>query len=189
MELMGGVVWYAIGRFYEAQDGTFQDLGYLAHLGGISPLFREAPGEVPNEGAAFFTFRSEPFRVQTFQNGDLSLSLDPKGRFTLYLNRDPRGDFNHPDTFSHGEPIATFQRLSSVVGTSVGPVSTNLFSAELVSSKTFFFQGKSWNLRNFIPQGITQMGTGSTTALTPPPGFTKTTAFVGSALVLGGPPR
>jgi hypothetical protein len=187
MELRGGVIWYAIGRFYEAHDGTLQDLGYLAHLGGMAPLFKGPPGAAPGEGSAFFTFRSEPFKAQTFQNGDLVLSLDPRGRFTLYLNREPRGDFSRPDTFSQGEPIATFQRLSTVVGTSVGPLSTNLFSAELLSSADFHFQGKTWNLRHFIPSGITQFGTGSTTALPAPHGYTKVTAFVGSAMVLTSP--
>jgi hypothetical protein len=176
-----GVVWYAIGRFYEARDGRQLDLGYFAHLGGIAPLFNGPPGEA----TAFFTFRSEPFTVQTIQNGDLSVSLDATGRFTLYLNREPRGDFSSPDTFSQGEPIATFERFSTVVGTSVGPIANNLFSAALRSSVDFSFGGRTWNLANLIPQGITQLGMASTTALPPPPGYKAVRAFVGSAMTLG----
>jgi hypothetical protein len=176
-----GVVWYAIGRFYEAQDGSLQDLGYFAHLAGIAPLFNGPPGE----GSAFFTFRAEPFTAQKFQNGDLSVSLDTTGSFTLYLNREPCGDFSRPETFSRGEPIATFQRLSTVVGTSVGPLGTNLFSAALRSSATFHFQGRSWNLERLLPHGITQLGVASTTAMTPPPGFKTVTPFVGSAMAVG----
>lgn len=179
---IAGVVWYAIGRFYEAQDGSLQDLGYFAHLGGLEPLFNGPPGE----GSAFFTFRSEPFTAQKFQNGDLSLSLETQGSFTLFLNREPCGDFSRPETFSQGEPIATFQRLSTVVGTSVGPLGTNLFSAALRSSATFYFHGRSWNLERLLPQGITQLGVASTTALPPPPGFKTVTPFVGSAMAVGG---
>lgn len=179
---IAGVVWYAIGRFYKALDGKVQDVGYFAHLGGISPLFNGPPGEA----TAFFTFSAEPFSTQTIQNGDLSVSLDATGRFTLYLQRKPRGDFSHPETFSQGEPIATFERLYTAVGTSVGPLSGNLFSAALRSSVDFTHGGKTWNLARLIPEGITQLGTGSTTALPPPQGYTTVLPFVGSALALGG---
>ncbi|WP_257450027.1 hypothetical protein [Archangium lipolyticum] len=183
--IAGSVVWYAIGRFYESQDGRLRDLGYFAHLGGIEPLFAGPPGE----STAFFTFRAEPFTSQTLQNGDLSVSLEARGGFTLYLNREPRGDFSKPDTFSQGEPIATFERLSLVVGTTVGPVVNNLFSAALRSSADFTFGGRTWNLANLIPQGITQMGTASTTEIPPPSGYTKVLPFVGSAMALGREPR
>ncbi|HZI05903.1 MAG TPA: hypothetical protein VEZ71_17870 [Archangium sp.] len=121
---IAGVVWYAIGRFYEVQDGSLQDL-----------------------------------------------------------------DFSRPETFSRGEPIATFQRLSSVVGTSVGPLGTNLFSAALRSSTPFHFQGRSWNLERLLPHGITQLGVASTTAIPPPPGYKTVTPFVGSAMAAGGSVR
>ncbi|MFE8595809.1 hypothetical protein [Archangium violaceum] len=183
---IAGVVWYAIGRFYEAEDGSLQDLGYFAHLGGIEPLF---DGPHHGESSAFFTFRAEPFTARKFQNGDLSVSLDTTGSFTLYLNREPCGDFSRPETFSRGEPIATFQRLSSVVGTSVGPLGTNLFSAALRSSTTFHFQGRSWNLERLLPHGITQLGVASTTPMTPPEGFKTVTPFVGSAMAAGGSVR
>lgn len=178
---IAGVVWYAIGRFYETLDGQQLDLGYFAHLGGLGPLFEGPPGEAH----AFFTFRAEPFGVQTLQNGDLQVSLDATGGFTLYLNREPCGDFSRPDTFSQGEPIATFERFSTVVGTSVGPLASNLFSAALRSSRDFSFGGRSWNLARLVPQGITQLGTASTTALPAPPGYKTVRAFVGSALALG----
>jgi hypothetical protein len=179
---IAGVIWYAIGRFYESPDGTVQDLGYFAYLGGLAPLFDGPPGEA----TAFFTFRSEPFTVQTLQNGDLSVSLDTTGRFTLYLQREPRGDFSKPETFSQGEPIATFERLYTAVGTSVGPLTNNLFSAALRSSVDFTHQGRTWNLARLIPQGVSQLGMGSTTELPPPLGYTRVHAFVGSALALGG---
>ncbi|WNG50090.1 hypothetical protein F0U60_42680 [Archangium minus] len=179
---IAGVAWYAIGRIYESNDGKVQDLGYFAHLGGIEPLFDGSPGEA----TAFFTFRSTPFTVQTLQNGDLSVSLDATGTFTLYLQHEPRGDFSRPETFSQGEPIATFERLYTAVSTSVGPLASNLFSAALRSSVDFTHRGRTWNLARLIPEGISQLGTASTTELPPPPGYKRVLPFVGSALALGG---
>jgi hypothetical protein len=41
-----------------------------------------------------------------------------------------------------------------------------------------------------LPHGITQLGTGSTAALQPTPaGYKSVTAFVGSAMALGGEVR
>ena len=180
---IAGVVWYAVGRFYEAADGLQQDLGYFALLRGITgPLFSGPVGEA----TAHFTFRAEPFRATAIQNGDLSVTLDATGSFSLFFNPEPCGDFTRPDTFSRGQRIATFRRLYSAVGTSVGPVATNLFSAELQSSADFTFRGRSWNLARDIPQGITQFGTASTAELPSVPGFPKVKAFVGSAMALGG---
>lgn len=181
---IAGVVWYAVGRFYEAPDGSVFDVGYFAHLGGVEgPLFRGPPGEA----TAHFTFRAEPFTVlQRLQNGDLTAAFDATGRFTLYFNPEPGADFGHPESFARGQPIATFERLSTVVGTSVGPLSSNLFTAALRSSADFHFRGRTWNLARSFPEGITQMGTGSTTALPAVPGYTKVTPFVGSAMALGG---
>ncbi len=184
---IAGVVWYAIGRFYEALDGTVQDAGYFAYLGGVEgPLFNGPPGEA----SAHFTFRAEPFTPQHLSNGDLTVSLDPTGRFTLYFNPAPCGDFSAPESFSRGQPIATLQRLTTVVGTAVGPLSSNLFSAVLRASEDFTFRGRTWNLARVLPQGITQLGTGSTAALQPPPaGYRSVTAFVGSAMAQGGSVR
>lgn len=180
---IAGVVWYAVGRFYERADGTLFDAGYFAHLGGVEgPLFAGPPGEA----TAHFTFRAEPFTAQYLQNGDLTVALNVTGRFTLYFNPEPCGDFLRPESFARGQPIATFERLSTVVGSSVGPLSSNLFTAALRSSADFHFLGRTWNLAHSFPEGITQMGTGSTTALPAVPGYKKVTPFVGSAMALGG---
>ena len=181
---IAGVVWYAVGRFYEAADGTLEDAGYFLHLGGVEgPLFTGMPGEA----TACFTFRSEPFRLEgSVKNGDLSVSLDATGGFSLYFNAEPCGDWSRPESFSRGKRIATFERLFTAVGTAVGPVGSNLFTAALRTSEDFHFGGRTWNLGRYMPRGITQMGLGSTTPLPGIPGYSKVTAFVGSAMALGG---
>lgn len=182
---VGSVIWSAVGRFYEAADKTLQDLGYFVYLGGVEgSLFEHGH---PHEAEAFFTFRSTPLRIHKIENGeDLWVSLDTTGSFTVYYNPKPCGNFAHPETFSQGQPIATFSRLHTAVGTTVGSMGTNVFTAALRTSADFSFHGKTCNLKHLVPHGITQFGTSSSLALTAPPGFTQVTAFAGTAIVLGG---
>jgi hypothetical protein len=186
------VAWYVTGRFYSAPDKTTQDLGYFLHLQGITGELFDGP---PSEDKAFFTFRSAPFKARPVTNGDLSLGLDSVGEFTLYLKRHPGASFDKPDSFSDGEPIATFRRVSVVLGTtfntpkkegSGGLLSLNVFTASLISSREFEFRGVRYDLGRLLPHGITQWGDASPTPLLPvPPGFDQAFAFVGSAIALG----
>jgi hypothetical protein len=61
-----------------------------------------------------------------------------------------------------------------------------VFSAALRSSVDFTHGGRTWNLARLIPEGITQFGTASTTALPPLRGYSRVLPFVGSALALRG---
>lgn len=183
------VAWYVTGRFYTATDGTTQDLGYFLHLQGLAGRLFDGK---PSEKTAFFTFRSAPFTSQPVTNGDLSLGLDATGEFTLYLKRRPGASFDDPATFSDGEPIARFRRVSVVMGaTFTGPKSQegllamNVFTASLIWSQEFEFQGSRYDLRRLLPHGITQWGDASATLLPAPKGFEKVSAFVGSAIALG----
>lgn len=183
------VAWYVTGRFYTAADKTTQDLGYFLHLQGISgKLFH---GE-PSEQTAWFTFRSAPFRARPVTNGPLSLGLDSTGEFTLYLKHHPGASFDKPDSFSDGEPIATFRRVSVVTGTTLnapntssGLIMLNVFTAALVRSHEFEFQGARYDLKHLLPHGITQWGDASPTPLAAPTGFEQSFAFVGSAIAVG----
>jgi hypothetical protein len=184
------VAWYVTGRFYAATDKTIQDLGYFLHLQGITGHLFE--GE-RSEKTACFTFRSAPFTARPVTNGDLSLGLDVTGDFTLYLKRRPGASFDDPHSFSDGDPIATFRRVSVVLGTTLSApnnggslLALNVFTASLIWSQEFEFRGARYDLRHLLPHGITQWGTASETALTPiPRGFEKVQAFVGSAIAVG----
>lgn len=184
------VAWYVTGRFYAATDKTIQDLGYFLHLQGIEGDLFE--GHPPSESTASFTFRSDPFTARPVTNGDLSLGLDATGEFTLYLKRRPGASFDDLDSFSDGDPIARFRRVSVVMGTTLsapnnggGLLGLNVFTASLIWSQEFEFRGARYDLRHLLPHGITQWGTASANALTPVPrGFEKISAFVGSAIAL-----
>ncbi len=183
------IAWYVTGRFYTAPDQTTQDLGYFLHLQGLEGALFEG---TPSEKTALFTFRSTPFTAQPVTNGDLSLGLDATGEFTLYLKRRPGASFDEPSSFSDGEPIARFRRVSVVMGATFtapgstqGLLSLNVFTASLVWSQEFEFRGARYDLRRLLPHGITQWGDASPTLLPAPRGFEKVCAFVGSAIALG----
>jgi len=122
----GEVFWYAVGCFYEWADGSLQDVGYFAHLGGLpEPLFRGAPGPA----GAWFTFAAEPFRSIALPPNDpadtFTASIDPPRRFSLYYRAEPAGDFAHPESFARGLPIATFERATPVVGAATTALASN----------------------------------------------------------------
>jgi hypothetical protein len=183
MVLPGEVAWYVTGRFYLAS--TVQDAGYFVHLQGVhGSLFA---GDDVSESAAHFTFSSEPFTATTFENGALTLGLDPIGTFNVYLQRKPAGNFDDPSSFASGECIATFRRVSVVVAITVGSaVTVNTFSAKLVTSCPFEFRGRTYDFAQLVPNGITQWGTASPDAIADPPKpFTAVYPFVGSAIACG----
>ena len=181
----GEVVWYATGRFYVGTDHSIQDVGYFVHLQGIEgPFFAN---DVLSESAAHFTFASEPFTAANFSNASLNLGLDTVGAFSLYLQNEPQGTFDDPRSFAQGECIATFERVSVVVGTTIGSaVTVNAFSAKLTWSREFTFNGLEYDFAQLLPYGMTQWGTASPEPVTPPPdGFTTVVPFVGSAIRIG----
>lgn len=188
--LPGELAWYVSGRFYARADGSLADYGYFLHLAGIeADLFAGTPGE----RSAYFTFAAEPFKSSTVSNGSLALALDPVGDFSVYLQQQPAGDFDDPHSFARGRRIATFRRVSVVVGTTVDGaggatqplISSNVFSARLLISEPFEFAGRRYDLRAQIGKGVTQFGTAAAAPLPhPPKGYSAVVAFTGSALAL-----
>jgi hypothetical protein len=185
------LAWYATGRFYAAEDGSLADYGYFLHLPFLDvPLFDGERGET----TAHFTFAAQPFKSHPLQNGPLSLGIDRIGTFSLYLQRQPAGTFDDPHSFARGECIATFQRTSLVVGSTVSTpsgttavpiVGTNVFSARLIESRPFEFAGGQHDIARHLGHGVTQFGTASETSVAPPKGYTLVLPFTGSAIALG----
>lgn len=189
--LPGEVAWYVTGRFYTAGP-TLRDAGYFLHLQGVDArLFAGARGE----GTAHLTFLAEPFNAAPLQNGDLSLGLDAKGDFSVYLNPYPAATFEDPDSFGAGEEVARFRRVAVVTGTTLGTgsrdtplLALNVFSARLLDSRPFRLGDRTYDFRRLTPNGITQWGTAATTPAATLPGYSSILPFVGSAVAVGGPP-
>jgi hypothetical protein len=179
----GEIFWYAVGCFYEWADGSLQDAGYFAYLGGVpAPLFRGAPGPA----GAWFTFAADPFRSIALPPNDradtFTASIDPPRRFSLYYNAEPAGDFEHPESFARGVPIATFERATLVVGAATAAFTSNLFTARLVTSMPFEFAGQRFDLRAMLGIGVTQMGAGGAPFTPGAPGARSARSFVGTAV-------
>ncbi|HET9212005.1 MAG TPA: hypothetical protein VFR03_16490 [Thermoanaerobaculia bacterium] len=187
----GRVAWYVTGRFYLDQQGKLQDLGYFLHLEGVQgPLFNQ--GTI-GEASARLTFRSEPFEAQSVTNGNIAIGLDTRGEFSVYFNPAGGGDFGDPGSFSRGTRVAVFRRTSVVMGQTLSSptlggfaIATNVFSAELVDSAPFLLgDDDPCDLRDLLPDGITQWGTMNANPLATSPPFTRIAAFTGSAVAAG----
>jgi hypothetical protein len=182
------VVWYATGRFYLDEQGKVFDVGYFLHIQGVKgPLF-DGP---KSARTARFTFSAEPFDAPSIDNGCLNIGIDDRGVFSLYL-RD-RGDgasFDHPTSFAAGFCIATFRRVAIVPTVKIAASSSetllaNVFSARLISSTPFEYEGATYDFADLAGFGITQWGTAATESLQPPPGYTTVVPFLGSAVRVG----
>ncbi|HEX2059114.1 MAG TPA: hypothetical protein VHK90_00085 [Thermoanaerobaculia bacterium] len=165
------VAWYVTGRFYEsAVDSSVFDAGFFLHLPIVG-------GDLDDR----FTFLAKPFTPSVRWNGDLKISIDPVGEFSVFYDEQRRATFDDPLSFGSGLCIATFRRVSIVASA----FSMNVLSAELIASTPFEHRGRCYDFAELLPYGVTQWGTASTTSGDPPPtGYTSAVPFVGSAIVV-----
>jgi hypothetical protein len=179
---VGEVFWYAIGCFYDWKDGSTQDVGYFVELGGLPDLMTGARGPA----TAHLTFVAEPFRPNALPVNDradtFSASVEPPGQFTLYYQREPTGDFAHPESFRRGLAIATFERVSAVVGGSTGLAAMNQFTARLITSTPFDHAGHRVDLAQLLGYGVTQTGFAGAPFTPAARDATAARSFVGSAV-------
>lgn len=174
------LAWYAVGRFWSADPAGARvfDAGYFAHL-DLDGAAVFVPGRPLGPGAAHFTFSSEPLAVTPLQSGPLTVAIDTVGSFWVFYQPEPAGDFAEPASFAKGQRIARFRRPFLVAGASLGDVKLSTFTAELVESHPFEHGGRTYDLGQRLPLGITQwsVATGSTAG-------TEAT-FLGSAVAIG----
>lgn len=83
--------------------------------------------------------------------------------------------------------------MAVVTGTTLGTGAANqplfgfnVFSAQLVSSREFELDGRRYDLRRLMPNGITQWGTSAATPTGPVANYATVLPFVGSAIAIGG---
>jgi hypothetical protein len=149
----GEIVWHHVGRVYlNPTNGQFVYTGYLVHIDGIdTSLFNGAP----SESTAYFTFSTGVAQLTPLpNNGDVSLDLVSDGTFNVYYNATPGADWSNPASFSSGKLIAAFHRKESVYAL-FGPVSFHSLSETLMSSRSFVFNGPTYNFNRIAPNGIT----------------------------------
>jgi hypothetical protein len=141
----------------------------------------------PSEATAFLTFRSDTLSLTPpIANGpDVSATMFSPGTFTVYFNSSPSGNFANLDSFSSGKPVATFQRSTGMITGVVGSTGTSTFSAKLISSQDFAFQGRTVNFANLVANGVTVLITTSPNFVAGTAEFPTAQPFTFSAIAIG----
>ena len=170
---------------------TGEFVGYVAFVEGVdSPLFAGPP----SKDTAYFTVRitkPTPFPIVVPVEPDPALTVQlimPGGQFTVFYNASPGPrDWNNPDTFSDGVPIAVFDEsalLSSQAFANFPGVFTNKFSARLIDSTPIYFNGQKIDFKKLVPNGVTATNFGNALRFLPDgrPGASGG----GTAVAIGG---
>ncbi len=133
-------------------------IGYMAFIEGVdSPLFA---GE-PSKNTAYFSLRITggmpfPIDLPIEPDPDLNVSMLPPGtQFTVFFNSSPGPrEWNNPDTFSEGVPIAVFEE-SALLSNTGSSASFNVFSSKLIDSMPIDFNGQRVDFKKIVPDGVT----------------------------------
>lgn len=142
--------------------GPPEFVGYLAFIEGVdSPLFN---GEASKD-AAYFTVRvtrylPQPIPLPVEPDPGLNASVvPPGGQFTIFFDSSPGPrDWNSPDTFSQGVPIAVFEEsalLRTGAFAAFPGVNLSQFSSRLIDSTRIKFNGQRIDFKKLVPNGVT----------------------------------
>ncbi len=123
-----------------------------------------------------------PFKLAPAINGNIGMALVPTGTATIYFTTNPLSriwtDLTNRGTW--GQPVATFVReaglFQSIDAFNSGTI---VLSSKLVSSKPFKLNGKTYNFRDLMPQGMTCVEAGLIT------GNTGGDAEAGTCIAIG----
>jgi len=181
----GTIVYNYVGRIYiDPTTGTGQVAGYFASIAGIDNPFLGTP----SEATAFFTYRSEPLHFKTLPNDvDTGITLLDAGKWHIYYNPNPAGNWNDPSSFSQGQVVADLTHNALEIVSS-GPAHAAVFSGELLASYDFVFAGRTLNFAHFFPDGITNFSFATNTVVPGPKDFPVTFPDAGWAVAKGHTP-
>ena len=180
----GGLACNFVGRaYFDPGSGQIQAAGYYTDITGIAgPLFSGAP----SEQSAFFTFRSDVFQLTPLPaNGDLQLFLGASGAFAIYFNSSPIGNWDNPDSFSSGQPIAVFNRaefLDLLFGQT--GEHQHMIREDLASTQPFVFNGRNYDFKRIVQGGLTLFNFISNTPLPGISGFPVVLPYAGSCIAV-----
>jgi hypothetical protein len=184
------VACYLVGRVYFDNAGNAQVAGYFSDINGIGAsdtLFNGTPGE----RTAFFTFRSDPLTFKSLSNGDITLFLGSAGKYNIYYNPNPQGDWSNPDSFSAGQkfpeshPIAQFMRPEFLdLQFESFSFSQHAITETLVASQDFIFDGAMYNFNQLTPGGITLYNYVSNKPLPAVAGFPLVLPYAGNCVAV-----
>ena len=127
------------------------------NLGSLFESVQGAPAV--NKEHAYLIWVSDYSGV-ALPSKDFTLFLIPTGTATIYFRLDPQNrnwlDLEHNNRSTWGDPVARFVRKAGIFQSLDGGNSGTLINtAELVSSKPFKLNGKTFNFKDLVPNGMT----------------------------------
>ena len=178
----GKVAWYVVGRFYTNANEEAFDAGYFSFINGLNGSFFK--GSNVGEQSAFFTFYADKFTGTAIQNGNVAATLFPTGDWSMYLQNNPDGNWQQPDSFkgTKKQKIATWSRTTTAMSTTIGTASLSVLTFQLTKSWDFEWQGQTLNLKDILPESVTQIGFGSPELLDGLTDYPYVKAFTASAI-------
>jgi len=160
----GGATWTS------ASTGTC--IWYLPVVGalgvtaqGVSPALFSDPNN-PTIETAYLIWVSDFGTVMLPGNGPVTQVLVPAGQATIYFSANPTTrDWSNRSTW--GQPVAVFVRDAGLLTSPDGFMSDSfIFSADLASARTFMLNGRPFNFRDLIPNGMTCFESGRNSSTT-----------------------
>ncbi|MGB9457367.1 MAG: hypothetical protein WCB12_15065 [Bryobacteraceae bacterium] len=153
--------------------------------GSYSPALFYLPGptNAPSMQNAYLLWVSD-FQAQYMDDPSKNKFIRvqaPAGTATIYYSATPLArdltDPIHNNRTTWGTPVATFVRTAGMLYTTDGFASdTFIFSATLTSFKTFTLNGKQFNFKKLIPNGMTCHEAG----------LNGSTTEIGNCVAIGG---
>lgn len=159
---IGGIVYNYVGRVYiNPATGIGEVAGYFTSIAGIENPFKGAP----SEATAYFTYRSEPLTFTALPSDvDTVITILNAGRWHIYFNPNPAGNWADPSSFSQGQLVADLNHNAlQLVSNVPAGIHQAVFAGELLASYDFVYAGRKLNFADFFPDGITNFSSATNT--------------------------
>ena len=123
------------------QDGPqVTHYGYITHVFGLEDELLFSDPNVRTEATARLTFLAVTLLDSRHVHGNL-ISTSAPGEMTTFFNQHPQGDFNAPDSFARGRPIASYAtRYHNVLNVQTPNQGIANATAELTQLKATSFE-------------------------------------------------
>jgi hypothetical protein len=159
---IGGIVYNYVGHVYiNPATGTGEVAGYFASIAGIEKPFNGAP----SEATAYFTYRSDPLTFTALPaDVDTAITILSAGKWHIYFNPNPAGNWADPGSFSQGQLVADLNHNAlELVSNVPAGMHQAVFAGDLLASYDFVYAGRKLNFAEFFPDGITNFSSATNT--------------------------
>lgn len=163
-------------------DAPLLAYGYLSRVNGLPG----ESGKEEDESSAVMTFFVEG-RVSDIGQSEATIMIKSEGSLRVFFSPQARRDFSRPDSFRHGEEVATYNLKRYVFFGSTDDRLRDRSFASLVSSSTFSFKGVEIDLRRLwgTQLVIEAQARGRETLPSPLPEYSAAVPYKG-AFFIGG---